>query len=228
MSDAEVIREVLAGRHESFEFLVRRYFGSIYALCLSYVRDATQAQDTAQETFVRCYKQLDSLHNPGRFAGWIASIARNMCVSQLRSDSRRKRLLTDFAENGVEVSNGQNAERRELCQAVRRKVDELPPKTREAIYLFYFEELSLKEIGELVGKSPNAVASLLKHGRRALKDKLWEEAADSLRIMRPKKDSIVKACAAIPFGSAPWIGKAGTRRHSRSWSRLGRRVLFAE
>ncbi len=210
MSDADVVREVLAGRDEAFGTLVKRHFAAVYGLCLSYIKDATEAEDAAQETFVQGYRRLDTLKNPGKFPGWLASIARNICMNRLKSNSRRDRLLADYAENGMEQERVVDAERIELRQTVRRKVDDLPPKTREAVYLYYFEEKSLKEIGEYLGKSPNAVARLLKYGRRVLKDKLWEEAADSIRGMRPKKESVLKACTAIPLGKAAWCVKGGT------------------
>jgi len=209
MSDADVVREVLGGRHDSFTMLVERHFTSIYGLCLSYVKDATEAEDAAQDTFVKCYNRLDTLRNPQKFAGWLASIARNICLNRLKTHARRREILMEVAENGMEQEHVVDAERTELRETVRRKVDELPPKTREAVYLYYFEEKSLKEIAAYVGKSPNAVARLLKYGRRLLKDKLWDEAADSIRDMRPKEKSIVAACAAIPLGKAPWCGTGG-------------------
>ena len=209
MSDADVVRDVLSGRHDSFSTLVERHFTSIYGLCVSYVKDATEAEDAAQDTFVTCYNRLDTLRDPRKFAGWLASIARNICLNRLKAHARRREILTEVAENGMEQEHVVEAERAELREMVRRKVDELPPKTREAVYLYYFEEKSLKEIAAYVGKSPNAVARLLKYGRRLLKDKLWDEAADSIRDMRPKEKSVVAACAAIPLGKAPWCATGG-------------------
>jgi len=210
MSDADVVREVLAGRHESFGMLVERHFVSVYALCLSYVRNTVEAEDVAQETFVRCYNRLDTLKNPRKFAAWLASIARNICINHIRVDSRRRKLMTDYAENGVEHVPTMDAERRELLRTVRRAVDTLPAKTREAIYLYYFEEKSLKEIGAFLGKSPNAISGLLKYGRRKLKDTLWEEAEELIKELRPRKEAVANVCAAVPLGRAVWCTKAGT------------------
>ena len=118
--------------------------------------------------------------------------------------------MTDYAENGVEHVPTMDAERRELLRTVRRAVDTLPAKTREAVYLYYFEEKSLKEIGAFLGKSPNAVSGLLKYGRRKLKDTLWEEAEELIKELRPRKEAVANVCAAIPLGKAAWCTKAGT------------------
>jgi len=209
MSDADVIREVLAGRHELFAELVERHFVAVYGLCLSHVKDPTEAEDAAQETFVRCYKRLDTLKNPRGIRAWLSTIARNVCLDRLRANTRRREAMAELARNGEDHEAPVDAERAERAKAVRAMVDDLPQKTREAIYLHYFEGKSLKEIGEYLGKSPNAVAGLLKYGRKILKDKLWSEAADSIRSMRPKKDTIVRACAAIPLGEATWTTKGG-------------------
>jgi RNA polymerase sigma factor (sigma-70 family) len=209
MSDADIVIEVLDGRHERFTALVERHFSAVYGLCLSYIRDTGEAEDAAQDAFVQGYNRLDSLKNPGKFAGWLASIARNICLNHLKSRARRQRMMTELARTGSEQEASVDAERMELRETVRRKVDELPAKTREAVYLYYFEELSLKEIAAYLGNSPNAVARLLKYGRRLLKDKLWDEAAESIRDLRPKEESIVAACAAIPFGAAPWCTTGG-------------------
>jgi len=205
MSDADVVREVLAGRYESFGTLVERHFVSVYALCLSYVRNTAEAEDVAPETFMRCYNRLDTLKNPRKFAAWLASVTRNICINHIRADSRRRKLMGDYAENGGEHVPAMDAERRELLRTVRRAVDTLPAKTREAIYLFYFEEKSLKEIGAFLGKSPNAVSGLLKYGRRKLKDTLWEEAEELIKELRPRKEAVAKACAVMPLTPLPML-----------------------
>ncbi|HIJ73671.1 MAG TPA: sigma-70 family RNA polymerase sigma factor [Candidatus Hydrogenedentes bacterium] len=209
MSDADAVREVLAGQHERFRELVERHFASVYAVCLSYVRDATEAEDAAQDTFVQCYRRLDTLKNPRKLAGWLAAIARNVAVNHVKADSRRKKLVAELGGNGMDYEPPADAARLELRETIQRMVDGLPAKTREAVYLFYFKEKSLKEIAEYLGTSPNAVARLLKYGRERLKDTLWQEASDSIRTLRPKKDAVVRACLAVPFGQAAWPTRGG-------------------
>ena len=88
-SDERIIRNVLRGRQEAFGELVTRYVSSVYAVALACVGNATDADDVAQEAFLRAYRRLDSLRSPGKFGAWLVTITRNAAYSMAKSQRRR-------------------------------------------------------------------------------------------------------------------------------------------
>src|SRR3954447_30302 len=85
MSDAELVRQTLAGRPQAFEELVRRWAGRVTALCHARLGCASAADDLAQESLLRAYRALSSLTEPDRFGPWLCRIAVHACASWRKS-----------------------------------------------------------------------------------------------------------------------------------------------
>jgi len=174
-TDAELVQLTRTGDRGAFGELVRRYQRLIYGLAYHQVGNFADAQDIAQEAFVKAFRCLDQLEQPERFAAWLKTVTANECKMWLR---RRRQtvpleeaeLLPSYASLAAERSR-----RRERQAEVRQAVDSLPEKSRLVVTLHYLSSLSCREIGEALGISANAVTQHLYRARQQLKETLTAE-----------------------------------------------------
>ena len=162
---------VRAGRGEpaAAQALVARKLPRITALAGRMLGDAVEAEDVAQETFLRAWKHAASwTAGPARFDTWLHRVALNLCYDRLR---RKRELPT--AEPPEQVDTGPAPDRGLLAADVSRRVDEalqaLPERQREAVVLCHYQDLGNIAAAEAMGVSVEALESLLSRGRRALR-----------------------------------------------------------
>jgi RNA polymerase sigma-70 factor (ECF subfamily) len=178
-ADAALARAASRGDRKAFGQLVDVHKRAIHGLCVRLLRDAEEARDAAQETFVRAYSALESYDPAQPFAPWILRIARNHCVDVIRRrlpaaqqvpldaepDEGAPREVADpAAERGDEI-----LERRQLAGALEDAVEALPENYREVIHLFHVEHLSYKEIAATLDVPIGTVMTWLHRARARLK-----------------------------------------------------------
>lgn len=176
MSDADLIARVLRGDRDRFAELVDRYLPMLRGLCASYVTDAAAQQDLVQEAFVYAYEKLGRLRNPERFAPWLARIGRSRCIDWLRQQRRQERFHERAHEIAPAAEDGSSeVMERELREWVRSRIDRLPDKTREAMFLCYIEGRSTVEASRFLGVRETALRKRLEYGRKLVGDALCED-----------------------------------------------------
>jgi RNA polymerase sigma-70 factor (ECF subfamily) len=148
----------------AWEALVRRYQGRVFALALQYLRDREEARDAAQEVFVKVYRHLHRLDEGRAFLPWLLRLARNACVDRLRRlKVRRPEGVVPVDEAEEMPSTAASAEESLLSDGRRalvyRALGALSENSREVIVLKDIQEMSLKEIAELLGVSIGTVKS---------------------------------------------------------------------
>ncbi len=128
---------------------------------------ADAARDVVQDTWVGAIRGLRRLRDPAQFPAWIYGIATRKCTDAIRSNTRRRRLDARAAadEAGRQMASLPSERQMDLAAAVRR----LPATHRAAVHLFYGEDLSMEEIGSVLGIPAGTVKSRLHHAREALK-----------------------------------------------------------
>lgn len=160
---------------EIMEQIMVDYGPDILKLTYSYVRNRTIAEDLTQEIFLKCYVKIDTYNGDSKFRTWLYKIATNHCKDYLRSAHYRYTLLTDKISK---ITKGKNPSPEESLvlkdekNHLANQVFSLPLKQREVIFLYYFEELSLKEISELLALNINTVKSRLLKAKSLLKNSL--------------------------------------------------------
>src|SRR5258705_5921584 len=142
MGLVELVVDARAGKREAFADLVGQFQRRVYAQALGLVGERGEAEEIAQETFVRAWRHLDDLRDPSAFAGWLGSI-----VSRIAVDHRRR----VRAASPVPESAAPTARRSEEHEELWRAVKELAPEQREAFLLVHLEELSYREVADQVG-----------------------------------------------------------------------------
>lgn len=161
------------GDRRAAAILVERHTDKIYAVCFRTLRSRPAAEDAAQETFFRLWKNAAKWRPKGaKFETWLYRVAMNICLDQLR---KRKREAPE--ESAPEQADGAPRQDEQVIAAERREiVDEalalLPERQRAAINLCHYLELSNIEAAEIMEISVDALESLLARGRRALRDRL--------------------------------------------------------
>lgn len=155
--------------------LMNKHGTEILHLAYSYVRNKQTAEDLTQDIFLKCYERLDSFQGRSQVKTWLFRIAINHCKDYLRSWYYRKIQLTDLiadfgmsTDSSPEATMMKNDEKNKIHQAIFL----LPIKYREIIFLYYFHELSQKEISEICKMNINTVKSRLTTARKLLKKKL--------------------------------------------------------
>ncbi|HEY3322467.1 MAG TPA: sigma-70 family RNA polymerase sigma factor [Planctomycetota bacterium] len=160
-SDAELISETLAGDPEAFGKLVDRHRRTVFALALQRGFQAAEADDLAQEVFVRAYKALGNLQEREAFARWLYGIAGHVFADAARS--RRRRNDVGLDSTAELVAEEEPAEIDPESLDVVRAVSELPEDQRLVLTLRYIEGLSPKAIAERLGQPRGTIRSRLHH-----------------------------------------------------------------
>jgi RNA polymerase sigma-70 factor (ECF subfamily) len=178
VSDAELAIRAKRGDTQAFGLLVERYKERAYMIALGFVRSPENAMDLSQDAFVKAYRAMRSFRTGAEFYPWFYAILRNVCFNYLRRAKVRNESSLDAArEYGFDVVDGApnpsvNAEREELHRLIMRELAHLDPVHREIILLRHYEELTYKEIAEVLGCPIGTVMSRLYAARRALRARM--------------------------------------------------------
>lgn len=182
--DPELMRRVQAGDTAAFGRLMDEWELPVKRLLARLVQNAADAEELAQETFVRVWRQRARYRTDAPFRPWLFAIALNLGRNRLRWWRRRPQVsLEAWTEAGGEARSEQPEasellERRERMDAVRAAIAALPAGLREVIVLFQYEELSQREIALAVGLTEKAVESRLYRARSELRARLVRPAPE--------------------------------------------------
>jgi RNA polymerase sigma-70 factor (ECF subfamily) len=167
-ADEAIVQSILAGRVlEAFQRLVVAYRRRVFGLAYSILRDRAAAEDLAQEVFVKLWRALPRYDGRAKLSTWIYAITRNAAVSALRS-RRRTASLSDPAVLKQVERLPTDAAMEEDDMALRRHVEALPEKQRQAVTLYYLGERSVEEVAEMMGAPVNTVKTHLHRARAKL------------------------------------------------------------
>jgi RNA polymerase sigma-70 factor (ECF subfamily) len=182
-ADAELMISFQRGDEEAFAALVRRFQGRVVSLAYRYLGSAADAEDLAQEVFLRVYRAKEKYEQSAKFSTWIYRITANASLNFLRGKKARRKVSgsmqagseddapTDFEDESAEAPDAR-MEKDELALVLRRIVDDLPERQRMAIVLNKYEGLSYEDVAAAMDMSVMAVKSLLTRARVNIKEKL--------------------------------------------------------
>lgn len=182
--DAALMLRVKRGDRVAFAELVEKYKQPVMNLVYRTLRDEAEAEDLAQNVFLQVYKSAKRYESRAKFSTWLFTIARNLCLNEIRRRSRHPAdsLEETHAEHEDQprqqyedkkiISPPEKLLHGELAQKIEEALAELPENQRTAILLCRQDELSYEEIAEVLGCSLSATKSLIHRGRETLKEKL--------------------------------------------------------
>ena len=182
--DAALMLRVKRGDRAAFAELVEKYKQPIFNFVFRTLRDEIETEDVAQNTFLQVWKSRARYERTAKFSTWLFTIARNLCLNEIRRRSRHpaESIEETHAEHEDQPQRQyedkkislptDSALQGELAQKIEEALAELPENQRTAILLCRQDELSYEEIADVLDCSLSATKSLIHRGREMLKEKL--------------------------------------------------------
>lgn len=184
--DREIINQVLQGNTQLFALLVEKYQKSIFNYVFRLVRQKQEAEDLAQETFVKAFFALSKYDNSYQFSTWIFRIALNLCRDHFRKkkgplfslhepigDDENSE-LADMIEQQAFLDPDGEVLNQELRTKLEKAIDQLPFKFKQVVILRHLENLSYEEIAQVTGLPIGTVKTYLHRARKTLRKELSE------------------------------------------------------
>jgi RNA polymerase sigma-70 factor (ECF subfamily) len=177
MTDAELVRATLAGSRDAYAEIVRRWAARVTAICHARVRRADVADDLAQETLLRGYRALHSLSDPAKVGTWLMGIAMRAALDWLKAKERTTLPFSGLGpdrpiEGLLSRDDGDIAGDADERRHLMKEVEALPEPLRQAIMLYYYDDISYRELGELLGVSAATINARLTKARSILRQRL--------------------------------------------------------
>ena len=186
VDDRELTLAFKRGDAGAYEAIYARHSGRVHNVCKRMLRRPEEAQEAAQETFLRMYRALPKFNGKYQLGAWITRIATNVCLDQLRSQGRHPVDLTPFDELELVARDAVDGVEPEAIYLrsnegwrVRRVLDSLPPLHKAAIVLRDFEGLSYEEVAQALGISDAQTKALIHRARQGFK-RSWSASVASL------------------------------------------------
>jgi len=176
-NEAQWLIDAQKGDAQAFSALVEKYQRPVYNLCNRMLSNPQDAEDAAQETFMRAYKGLRRYDRKRSFSTWLLSIAAHYCIDQIRRQryklvSVEELPIPDLPDNAPGLESGLSL--REEQRKVRVLLEVLDPTDRAAVIMYYWYDFSYKEISQALSLTLSAVKSRLHRARRSMA-KTWIE-----------------------------------------------------
>ena len=184
-SDEVLMQHLAGGSHHAFEELLSRYETQVITFCYAFMRSREGAEDIAQETFMRVFRNSRRYQPVAKFTTWLYKIAANLCINEIKKGKlRQNRSLDEPAGEDPEgtkiierVASGDpspltEAERREAQFLIGRAIDHLPDDQRTTLIMVDRQHLQYNEIAEILGVTVSAIKMRVKRGRETLRETL--------------------------------------------------------
>lgn len=169
--EIDCITQSQNGDHAAFEALIQKHQQMIHTLAYRMTGSVSDAQDLAQETFIRAYQQLDAFNGASKFSSWLYRIAVNACIDWQRKESRRVQLGTQWVEEYCSDRQNPSTDEAldELSRGVQAALMKLPEKQRAAIALTVYGGHNHAEAAKILGCSETTVSWRIFSARQKLK-----------------------------------------------------------
>ncbi|NMH86412.1 RNA polymerase sigma factor [Flavivirga algicola] len=171
-NDQHYIDLIINGDTNAFEVLVERYKDLVFTLTMRMLKNREEAEEVAQDTFIKAYKSLNRFKGDSKFSTWIYKIAYNTSLDRLKKNKKHFNdvAIDEFTEHQVKTIDNAlyNLELKEREQSIQDCIALLPSDDGFLLTLYYFEEQSLEEISKTMGLTPNNVKVKLFRSRKKL------------------------------------------------------------
>jgi RNA polymerase sigma-70 factor, ECF subfamily len=166
-SDQELVETVLKGDRSGFEVLYDRYAPLIRAICRDSTGNLSDAQDLAQEAFLRSYQRLPTLRKPDYFGGWLVGIARRVCKEWRRRQANDPHRYVGPQVDEI-VQSVTTGNENDTLDHLGQAIAQLPEKERMAVYVFYLQQHPVEQARALLGLSRSGFYRVLERARKRL------------------------------------------------------------
>ncbi|MFK7781423.1 RNA polymerase sigma factor [Psychroserpens sp.] len=171
-NDKILINQIVEGDTNSFAILVDRYKDLVFTLTLRMLKNREEAEEVAQDTFIKAYKSLDRFKGDSKFSTWIYRVAYNSCLDRIKKNKKHLNNveINEFTEHQViSIDNAlDKMEVEEQKEAIQRCIGKLSSEDSFLLTLYYFDDLSLDEISKIIGITTNSIKVKLFRCRKKL------------------------------------------------------------
>lgn len=185
MKDKKLVNRIIKGDKNSFSILVENYKRLVTHIVYTHVRDQDDRNDLCQEIFLKIYQNLSGFQFKSKLSTWIGKIAYNSCINYYAGKKVKFEELSVIDQTDTIVDNSagmhlhresdQSIQHLELSVIIEQKIRELPDKYQTVLVLYHMDELSYKEISEILDISLDNTKVVLHRARNMLKSKLLQE-----------------------------------------------------
>ncbi|WP_340199198.1 RNA polymerase sigma factor [Ascidiimonas sp. W6] len=170
--DQYYIEQTLKGNKHAFAFLLRKYKDLVFSIALKLLRDREEAEDIAQEIFIKAYRSLHKYKGDSKFSTWLYRIAYNSCLDKIKL-SKRFSFIKKGEDNNLQIPNLEievleDLECEDRKRLIKAAIASLGKEDQTLIMLYYYEDLSLIEIAEITGLKENTIKVRLHRSRGKL------------------------------------------------------------
>lgn len=161
INDIRIIRQIRAGNTRAFSLLVERHKGLVFNLAMRMLQNREEAEEIAQDVFVKIFKSLDSFKGDAKFQTWVYRIAYNSCLDKLKKIKHNRNTISIDENNIHRIADLderlENMEKEERLDTVAACLQELPGEEHALLMMYYYENKSLDEIASIVKLKSNHI-----------------------------------------------------------------------
>ncbi len=172
ISEQHIINQIIEGDTKAFAVLVDRYKDLVFTLTLRMLKHREEAEEVAQDTFIKVFKSLGKFKGESKFSTWIYKVAYNTCLDRIKKNKRQLNEVSidEFTEYQIKTMDNalDSLEEQEQEKAIQECLQQLPSEDSFLLTLYYFEALSLEEISKIVNIEPNTIKVKLFRSRKKL------------------------------------------------------------
>ncbi len=174
MEDARLVQQFTGGDVQAFNLLVKRWRNPIHRFAYRFFNNQDDAHDITQKTFIKAYQKMDSLDDAAKFRSWLYRIANNLCLDELKRSGRTRtsslEALKQAPAQPVTASPEHGYNRAEATVLLSKALIQIPTEQRVVIIMKQYENLTFREIAEILDESENTVKSRMYYGLKNLRD----------------------------------------------------------
>lgn len=182
MTDGELVKATLAGSNDAYAEIARRWAPRVTAICHSRVRRSDVADDLAQETLLRGFRALQSLSDPTKVGTWLMGIGHRASLDWLKARERSTVVFSGLGpdrpvEGLLSRDDADSAGDVEEKRRLMSEVEALPEALRQVVMMYYYDDVSYRELGDLLGVSAATINARLTKARNLLRERLVPKAS---------------------------------------------------
>ena len=208
LSDLELVDQVKVGNRKAFTELVRRHQRGLLRIVLRMTRELPLAEDIVQETFIKAYEKMALFEGRSSFKSWLYQVGLNTAKNRFRSRPQEE-FTTDIVQGGVDAGAERDLVKGDMSRILRAQVDLLPERQRIAITLRVFEDLSFKEIAQIMNCPYDTAKANYRHALLKLREKFELEMGTGGDLENWNSLFSMDSDAGSPFESSS--GSGGSR-----------------
>lgn len=171
-NDQHYIDKVLQGDANSFAVLVDRYKDMVFSLVIKMTKNKEEAEEVSQDTFIKAFQNLQKFKGESKFSTWLYRIAYRTCLDAIKKDKKHRNTyeVNEVTMQHIKSTDTvlQQLERTERAEVMKACLNQLPMEEKSILWMFYFDELSLKEIIEVTNMSEANLKVKLHRARKRL------------------------------------------------------------